>query len=129
MYATKCTENQHFPFAELSNENLFLARSNSINQLHSVIVECTASERKNSIQFNSLHSNTKLNCLSFFPSIAELLPDAIQSDCSKCSAAQKRNSKKVINFLRTRRPQDWKSLTDKYDPKGLFKQRLDAGLV
>ncbi|XP_031618373.1 ejaculatory bulb-specific protein 3-like [Contarinia nasturtii] len=61
--------------------------------------------------------------------LKKLLPDALQSDCSKCSAAQKRNSKKVINFLRTRRPNDWKDLTAKFDPEGLFKQRLDAGLV
>lgn len=64
--------------------------------------------------------------LSFFL-VTELLPDAIQSDCSKCSPAQKRNSKKVINFLRARRPQDWKALTDKYDPQGLFKRRLEEG--
>lgn len=70
--------------------------------------------------------------INFFPQsffFAELLPDAIQSDCSKCSATQKRNSKKVISFLRTRRPQDWKALTDKYDPKGLFDARIKAGLL
>lgn len=62
----------------------------------------------------------------FFPG---LLPDAIQTDCSKCSDVQKRNSRKIITYLRTRRPQDWKKLTDKYDPKGLFKARIDAGLA
>lgn len=60
---------------------------------------------------------------------SELLPDAIRSDCSKCTPTQKRNSKKVITFLRTRRPKDWDALTTKYDPQGLFKQRVDAGLV
>lgn len=60
---------------------------------------------------------------------SELLPDAIQSDCSKCSDSQKRNSRKVITFLRTKRPQDWKKLTDKYDPHGRFKARVDAGLI
>lgn len=53
-----------------------------------------------------------------------LLPDAIQTDCSKCTEVQKRNSRKVITYLRTNRPQDWKKLTDKYDPQGLFNQRL-----
>lgn len=52
-----------------------------------------------------------------------LLPDAIQTDCSKCTNDQKRNSRKVITFLRTRRPQDWKKLTDKYDPQGLYNKR------
>lgn len=72
---------------------------------------------------------TLINTIVFFLLFSGLLPDAIQSDCSKCSEVQKRNSKKVINFLRTRRPQDWKKLTDKYDPQGYFKKRLDAGLV
>lgn len=79
------------------------------------------------LQFVTMHLLTVFCPLFIF--FTELLPDAIQSDCSKCSAVQKRNSKKVITFLRTRRPQDWKQLTDKYDPQGLFKQRLDAGLV
>lgn len=79
--------------------------------------------------FFSVHYQTNMVCYFFVYFIAELLPDAIQTDCSKCSAAQKRNSRKVITFLRTKRPQDWKSLTDKYDPEGLFKQRLDAGLA
>lgn len=72
------------------------------------------------LRFRGL-SKTFVVCLKF----SGLLPDAIQSDCASCSAAQKRNSRKVITFLRTRRPQDWKKLTDKYDPQGLFNQRIN----
>lgn len=53
--------------------------------------------------------------------LKQLLPDAIQTDCSKCTPAQKQNSRKVITFFRTHRPQDWKRLTNKYDPLGQFK--------
>lgn len=53
--------------------------------------------------------------------LKQLLPDAIQTDCSKCTAAQKQNSRKVITFFRTHRPQDWKRLKSKYDPLGHFK--------
>lgn len=73
--------------------------------------------------------NLLISDIFSFRTFAEMLPDAIQNDCSKCNATQKRNSRKVINFLRTRRPQDFKALTDKYDPKGLFKARADAGLI
>lgn len=52
-----------------------------------------------------------------------LLPDAIQTDCHNCTRMQKLNSRKVISFLRTRRPQDWRRLTERFDPKGLFKAR------
>lgn len=55
--------------------------------------------------------------------IAEYLPDAIQNDCSKCTATQKRNLKKVISTLRTNKPKEWADLLEKYDPQGLFQQR------
>lgn len=60
---------------------------------------------------------------------AGLLPDAIQSDCSKCTDAQKRNSRKVISYLRTKKPQEWAKLIAKYDPQGKFQARVDAGLI
>ncbi|KAG4077071.1 hypothetical protein HA402_016058 [Bradysia odoriphaga] len=55
--------------------------------------------------------------------LKKLLPDAIQTDCSKCTQEQKRNSRKVITFIRSRRPQDWAKLIAKYDPEGLFNKR------
>lgn len=59
----------------------------------------------------------------------ELLPSAIRGDCSDCTDTQRRNSKKVINFLRSRRPQDWKKLIEKYDPEGIFERNLNTGLI
>lgn len=53
--------------------------------------------------------------------LKQMLPDAIQTDCSKCTRVQRKNSRKVITFFRLQRPQDWKRLTDKYDPLGRFK--------
>ncbi|XP_075165939.1 pherokine 3 [Haematobia irritans] len=55
--------------------------------------------------------------------LKKLLPDALQSDCSKCSDVQKRNSQKVITFLRSRRPGDWKLLLEKYDPNGTYRAK------
>lgn len=75
------------------------------------------------------NNNINNNILAFFRFLPGLLPDAIKTDCSKCNPAQKRNSKKVISFLRTRKPQDWKALTDKYDPEGLFKKRIESGQI
>lgn len=55
--------------------------------------------------------------------LKQLLPAAIQTDCHKCTNIQKQNSRRVITFLRMNRPQDWRRLTDRFDPKGLFKAR------
>ncbi|BFG04436.1 ejaculatory bulb-specific protein 3 [Drosophila madeirensis] len=58
--------------------------------------------------------------------LKRLLPDALQSDCSKCTAAQRRNSEKVINFLRVNKPGEWKLLLDKYDSKGIYRSKYEA---
>ncbi|NP_001298144.1 ejaculatory bulb-specific protein 3 precursor [Stomoxys calcitrans] len=55
--------------------------------------------------------------------LKKLLPDALQSDCSKCSDVQRRNSQKVINFLRANRPGEWKLLLNKYDPNGSYRAK------
>lgn len=55
--------------------------------------------------------------------ISETLPDAILSDCNKCSETQRSNTNKVINFLRERKPREWTELTDKYDPQGVYRAR------
>lgn len=75
--------------------------------------------------FYFLKNKIKIKISSQF-SNSELLPDAIQTDCSKCTTEQKQNSKKIINFLRTRRPSDWNALLKKYDPESKFQKRLNG---
>ncbi|XP_037946914.1 ejaculatory bulb-specific protein 3-like [Teleopsis dalmanni] len=57
--------------------------------------------------------------------LKKLLPDALQTDCSKCTETQKRNSQKVINFLRVNKPGEWKLLLDKYDAKGIYRSKYE----
>lgn len=52
----------------------------------------------------------------------EYLPDAIQTECSKCSPKQKEGSEKVIRHLAKNKKDWWKSLIDKYDPTGEHKK-------
>ncbi|XP_034478630.1 ejaculatory bulb-specific protein 3 [Drosophila innubila] len=57
--------------------------------------------------------------------LKRLLPDALQSDCSKCTDVQRRNSNKVINYLRANNAGDWKKLLDKYDSKGVYRSKYE----
>ncbi|XP_053965746.1 ejaculatory bulb-specific protein 3 isoform X2 [Anastrepha obliqua] len=57
--------------------------------------------------------------------LKKLLPDALQSECSKCTETQRKNSQKVINFLRANRPGEWKLLLDKYDSKGVYRSKYE----
>ncbi|KAL5288370.1 CSP6 family protein [Megaselia abdita] len=59
--------------------------------------------------------------------LKKILPDALSSDCSKCTEVQKRNSNKVFSFLRDRRPGEWNILLTKYDPKGVYRQKFESG--
>ncbi|XP_017472213.1 PREDICTED: ejaculatory bulb-specific protein 3 [Rhagoletis zephyria] len=57
--------------------------------------------------------------------LKKLLPDALQTECSKCTDSQRKNSQKVINFLRVNRPGEWKLLLDKYDSKGVYRAKYE----
>jgi hypothetical protein len=54
-----------------------------------------------------------LNVLFLFP---VHIKDALESDCSKCSEAQKSGAKKVLSFLYKNKPDKFKELQKKYDP-------------
>jgi len=44
------------------------------------------------------------------------LPDALRTECSKCSEKQKQGTERVIRFLYEKKPDQWKQLQQKYDP-------------
>ncbi|XP_050315897.1 ejaculatory bulb-specific protein 3-like isoform X2 [Anthonomus grandis grandis] len=55
------------------------------------------------------------------------MPDAIETDCSKCSEKQRQGSEIMMRFLIDNKPEYWNPLQDKYDPTGTYKQRyLDS---
>ncbi|KAJ6642815.1 putative odorant-binding protein A10 [Pseudolycoriella hygida] len=51
------------------------------------------------------------------------LPDAIQSECSKCSEKQKSGAETVTHFLIDNKPDEWQKLADKYDQDGDYKAK------
>ncbi|XP_061396800.1 ejaculatory bulb-specific protein 3-like [Musca vetustissima] len=71
--------------------------------------------------------NNYLNCLmdkgSCTPEGAELkkaIPDALKTECSKCSDKQKKAVDKVAHFLIDNKPEQWKQLQAKYDPDNVY---------
>ncbi|TDG46423.1 hypothetical protein AWZ03_007197 [Drosophila navojoa] len=57
--------------------------------------------------------------------LKKLLPDALESECSKCTDVQRRNSNKVINYLRINKAKEWDELLDKYDSKGIYRAKYE----
>jgi hypothetical protein len=60
-----------------------------------------------------------LNEFHFFLFSAHV-KDALQTECSKCSDKQKEAAQKVIRFLYTKKPEQWKLLQEKYDPDDTY---------
>nr|AIX97071.1 chemosensory protein 3 [Dastarcus helophoroides] len=54
--------------------------------------------------------------------LQELIPDAIITECSKCSDKQKEQGEKVIRFIRKEHPKDWDALIAVYDPEGKYQE-------
>jgi hypothetical protein len=48
------------------------------------------------------------------------IKDALETDCSKCSEAQRAGAEKVLVFLQRNKPEKFKALQAKYDPEGVY---------
>ncbi|XP_075216522.1 ejaculatory bulb-specific protein 3-like [Lycorma delicatula] len=57
--------------------------------------------------------------------LKKLLPDALQTECKKCSAIQRKQGAKVIKFLIKNNLPAWNALLLKYDPQGIFRKKYN----
>ncbi|XP_059621748.1 ejaculatory bulb-specific protein 3-like isoform X2 [Phlebotomus argentipes] len=55
--------------------------------------------------------------------LKRILPEALESNCTKCSEAQRRGSERVLRFVIDNKPEQWKQLQAKYDPKNVYVNR------
>lgn len=51
---------------------------------------------------------------------AGILPDALKTECRKCSETQRRGSERVLKFIIENKPQQWTNLQRKYDPDNVY---------
>ncbi|XP_017045062.1 ejaculatory bulb-specific protein 3 [Drosophila ficusphila] len=51
------------------------------------------------------------------------LPDALKTECSKCSEKQRQNTDKVIRYIIDNKPEEWKQLQAKFDPEEIYIKR------
>ncbi|XP_048483633.1 ejaculatory bulb-specific protein 3 [Plutella xylostella] len=53
-----------------------------------------------------------------------IFPEVVATACEKCSDLQKANVRKSVKALQDRRPEDFKALRTKYDPKGDYEEKF-----
>lgn len=54
----------------------------------------------------------------------EYLPDALKTNCVKCTKVQQDTSERVLKFMMKNRSTDFDRLSNKYDPTGEYKKNL-----
>lgn len=78
-------------------------------------------------------------CTDYGRDLKDILPDAINTDCSKCTEKQKEGSDEIMHFMWVfltfnlhwiyeisfrieNRPDDWKMLEEKFDQTGKYRE-------
>lgn len=85
---------------------------------------CTpdALELKSNQKFRILFDNIEsIKLFKHFFSV-DSLPDAIATNCSKCTEKQKNGSEKVTHYLIDNQPEEWDQLAAIYDKDGEYKR-------
>lgn len=65
-------------------------------------------------------------CCSKKTCVSETLPDALKTRCRKCNSLQKKNARKVIEYIMKNKPDMWQGVLKKYDPTGVLTKNLFA---
>ncbi|XP_055699167.1 ejaculatory bulb-specific protein 3-like [Phlebotomus papatasi] len=55
--------------------------------------------------------------------LKNLLPEALESDCAKCTEKQRIGTQIVLEYLIENRPDDWECLEKVYDYAGVYKDK------
>nr|QGN03669.1 putative chemosensory protein 24 [Conopomorpha sinensis] len=59
-------------------------------------------------------------CTSAGKDFKRVLPEALSTECVKCSPKQRQLIRQVVRAIQERLPEDWDLLVKKYNPEGKF---------
>ncbi|KAG5342063.1 PEB3 protein, partial [Acromyrmex charruanus] len=114
-----------------------LSHTSYVLALFLLVVAVVLAEEKYTTKYDNIDLDTILtsdrllknyvNCLldkgSCTPDgkeLKEVLPDALMTECHKCSEKQKKGTEKVVRYLVNKKPETWEQLKKKYDPTGKY---------
>nr|AXY87876.1 chemosensory protein 7 [Subpsaltria yangi] len=61
-------------------------------------------------------------CTAEGKELKQFVPDALKTNCAKCSDTQRKQAIKVMTYLIENKPNYWRELTAKYDPDGNYRR-------
>ncbi|XP_055637922.1 ejaculatory bulb-specific protein 3-like [Toxorhynchites rutilus septentrionalis] len=59
-------------------------------------------------------------CTSEGNELKRILPEALETNCAKCSTKQRATAVKAFGYLSVNRAEEWKTLRTKFDPEGKY---------
>nr|SAJ59003.1 putative chemosensory protein [Triatoma brasiliensis] len=68
----------------------------------------------------------KANCTPDGKELKDILPDALKTQCAKCSEKQKKGAEKVVRFMLENKRADFDALEKIYDPSGTYRKKYAA---
>ncbi|KAL2715301.1 ejaculatory bulb-specific protein 3-like [Vespula squamosa] len=108
-----------------------------------VIVVTLAQESQYTTKFDNinvheiLHNDRLLNnyvnclldqgrCTADAAELKKSLPDALETDCSKCSPKQREFAEEAMKFLSHNKKDIWEKLLAKYDPEKKYRNKFES---
>nr|ATU82756.1 secreted Insect pheromone binding family protein [Pristhesancus plagipennis] len=85
--------------------------------------EILTNERVYKKYFDCLTNKGK--CTPDAKELKDKLPDALQTECSKCSEKQRHGSEKALKFLLENKPKDYLELENLYDKERKYRARYE----
>ncbi|XP_067004750.1 ejaculatory bulb-specific protein 3 [Anabrus simplex] len=66
---------------------------------------------------------TVTKCPEDVKALKSILPEALETNCAKCSEKQKQTMREIAVYLKKNHPADFEKLAEKYDPDGIYRAR------
>lgn len=82
---------------------------------------CATRARMLRVTFSSLRNLCPPHMCEWF--VAETIPDALLTECSKCSEIQKTQAGVVMAFIQLHHRDMWDGILNKYDPDNTFRKK------
>nr|ALG36161.1 chemosensory protein 8 [Sclerodermus sp. MQW-2015] len=106
----------------ISAEEQYTSRFDTIN-----VDEILKSERLLNNYFKCLMDRGR--CTPEASELKKVLPDALETDCMKCTNLHKKMARKVIDYIVKNKNEMWQELVGKYDPKGTYRTKFEKDAV
>nr|AGD80081.1 chemosensory protein 1 [Apolygus lucorum] len=102
-----------------------------------VSAAATYTSKYDNIDLDEILSNTRLykkyfdclankgKCTPDGKELKESLPDALKTNCAKCTKKQQEGTDKVLRHVLKNKPNDYKVLESIYDPTGIYRKKYE----